>query len=504
MAFESPTRGPSIARNAFHLVLGQVTTTALAIFFSAALGRSLGARDFGLYFLISSFSTFAYVVVDWGMQYYVIREVARTPERAGEVLGTVLVLRTVCSLLILLPAALMVLALGYDARTSWFSVAYLVVSLPFFLAQGFGLVFRGRDRMGLDSAISVVNKAAVLALALGALALGTGLTGVVASQMIAGIIAIAVSSWFYGRCALSPITFSAQTIRAMVAGSKALGFMMVAASVQPYLDAIVLSKLAPADAIGWYGAAKNIMGTLTAPAIIVAAAAFPQLARTSSEPAAFNVEVRTVLRPILWLGALAAVGSYLFSDDAIAVVYGQRHFAPAGVILRVFAPGFFLLFIDNLLGNALTAMGRMAALSLVKSASVVLSTGLELLLIPYFQRRVGNGGIGVVTAFMASEVVMFGGAALLMPRGAVGRPVIVDIARAIASAVITVLFFHLIPPVNLFIGLPLCVTVFVACTVALRLLRRADLEQLKALFRRGQPAEPETSRTASAWRAGRA
>jgi O-antigen/teichoic acid export membrane protein len=56
----------TIARNAFHLVLGQVATTALAIVFSAVLGRSLGARDFGLYFLISSFSAFGYVLVDWG------------------------------------------------------------------------------------------------------------------------------------------------------------------------------------------------------------------------------------------------------------------------------------------------------------------------------------------------------------------------------------------------------------------------------------------------------
>ena len=49
-------------------------------------GRS-APRDFGLYFLISSFATFAYVVVDWGQQFYVIREVARTPSRGGDLLG---------------------------------------------------------------------------------------------------------------------------------------------------------------------------------------------------------------------------------------------------------------------------------------------------------------------------------------------------------------------------------------------------------------------------------
>ncbi len=63
----------TVARNAFHLVLGQAATTALAIVFSAALGRSLGTSDFGLYFLITSFATFAYVLVDWGQQIYVNR-----------------------------------------------------------------------------------------------------------------------------------------------------------------------------------------------------------------------------------------------------------------------------------------------------------------------------------------------------------------------------------------------------------------------------------------------
>src|SRR2546425_4228670 len=96
----------TVARNAFYLVLGQAATTALAIVFSAALGRTLGVRDFGVYFLISSFSTFAYVLVDWGQQFYIIREVARSPERGSELLGTALVLRTIGTALVAIPSGL--------------------------------------------------------------------------------------------------------------------------------------------------------------------------------------------------------------------------------------------------------------------------------------------------------------------------------------------------------------------------------------------------------------
>src|SRR5258707_6282909 len=194
----------TVARNAFYLVLGQATTTALAIVFSAALGRTLGVRDFGVYFLIASFSTFAYVLVDWGQQFYVIREVARAPERGSELLGTALVLRTVGAALVAIPSGLVAWALGYDASTCWYSVAFIAVSLPFFLAQSYGMVSRGRDRMGLDAAVSVVNKIALLALALALLALGTRLPGVLVAQALAGFLALALATRLYRRGGARP------------------------------------------------------------------------------------------------------------------------------------------------------------------------------------------------------------------------------------------------------------------------------------------------------------
>jgi O-antigen/teichoic acid export membrane protein len=155
-------------------MLGQVMSTALAILFSSALGRTLGASDFGLYFMLASFSTFAYVVIDWGQQVYVTREAARQPERGSVLLGTVLVLRTVGAALVAVLSGLAVRALGYDAMTCWLTIAFIIVSLPFFLAQTYGTIFRARDRMGLDACVSVANKIALLLLALLALAFTEG------------------------------------------------------------------------------------------------------------------------------------------------------------------------------------------------------------------------------------------------------------------------------------------------------------------------------------------
>lgn len=479
----------AIARNAFYLVIGQVSTTALAIVFSAALGRSLGAGDFGLYFLISSFATFAYVVVDWGQQFYVIREVARTPERGGELLGATLTLRTAGAALISIPVGLVTWALGYDARTCWFSVAFIIATLPFALAQSYGFVFRGRDRMGLEASVSVVNKGVALVLALSALALRAGLSGVVIAQGLAGAVALAVARRLYRRVATGSVRWSAQTAREVLAGGSALVTMMVAASVQPYIDAIILSKLVPADAVGWFGAAKYIMGTLMAPSLILGAAVFPRLSRAASEVSTFKTEVRATLRPMLFLGALAAVGTYLFAGDVIAIVYGQRHFGPAEMILKAYAPGFFLLFIDVLFGYALTALGRAAALSVAKVGSVLISTGLALVLIPLFQRRSGNGGIGVAVAFVVSELVVFGGAAFLLPRRSLGPAVLMDMGRALAAAAATALLFRWLPPLPIFVSIPTCVLSFTLLALALGLVRRSDLLLLQGIAR-GRVAAP--------------
>ena len=64
--------GATVARNALYLVIGQGATTVLEIVFSAALARSLGAQEFGTYYLISTMSAFAYVFVEWGQPLFVI------------------------------------------------------------------------------------------------------------------------------------------------------------------------------------------------------------------------------------------------------------------------------------------------------------------------------------------------------------------------------------------------------------------------------------------------
>ncbi len=486
-AAREPSSSIPIARNAMYLVLGQAATMVLGILFSAMLARRLGSADFGLYFLIGTFSTFALVVVDWGQQYFINREVARSPERGGDLLGTALLLRVIGTALVCVPSGLAAWAFGYDRRTVWLSVGLLAFNLPFFLAQNFGTVFRGRDRMGLDATLSVANRAVGLVLGFAALTLGFGLGGVVVTQGLAGGAALAVAFKLYKRVKTGPLRVSRTAAREILGGGTAIVALTIAIYLQPYIDAVLLSKLVPRDAVGWYGAAKNILGTLLAPAIILSAAVFPRLSRAARSPASFRQEFVAAQRPMLWLGALAGVGTWVFADLAIAVVFGKSGFGPASDVLRVSGLGLFLIFEDILIGIALLALGRARQFAVVKVASVVLGVALELVLIPYWQHRMVNGGVGVSLALVLSEVVMFGGGLLLMPKGTVGKAFLFDGGRALGCALATAVLFQVLPHQPPWVGVPLCVVVFTGLTLACGLLRAADLHVLRGLLRQEAP-----------------
>src|SRR5262245_25576628 len=100
-----------LARNIFFLLAGQVVSSVLSLILTAVLGRWLGVEDFGIYYLLVAFSTFAYVLVDWGQSAYLIRESARRHEDDGKLLGGALVFRAVAAFVAALVTVVLVRAL---------------------------------------------------------------------------------------------------------------------------------------------------------------------------------------------------------------------------------------------------------------------------------------------------------------------------------------------------------------------------------------------------------
>jgi O-antigen/teichoic acid export membrane protein len=235
--------------------------------------------------------------------------------------------------------------------------------------------------------------------------------------------------------------------------------------------------------------AWTIAGTLVAPAVILAGTLYPRFSKAAADPEEFRRVLRKAFRPLMFVAVLGAVGTYLFADVAVALIYSKQRFGQAASILRVFAPTLLLLYVEMVIGMVLLALGKAGRLASIKLAAVIVTTGMAFLLIPAFQARYGNGGMGIMVAMGAGEVVVVT-ASILMLRETFDPHVLVDAARAMLAGAVTLVFMWWLPALTPFVTIPVCILVFFGMSLALGLVNRSDIELLTATFRkRGSAAD---------------
>jgi PST family polysaccharide transporter len=478
---DGPAPLTGVVRNALHLLVGQGATTALSIVLSASLGRALGPADYGLWFLLWSMTAFAYDFVSWGQAAFLVRQVAREPDRSGVLLGSAVVFRLAAAAVVTLPAVAATLLLGYDRRTSWLCAALIAALIPLSLAQVFGLVFRGYERMDRDALVTAVAKALTVAAVIPALRAGGGIASIVAAHALGGIAALGLAAWLHRALALPPPAPTRDGVRELAIGGAPLVALGLGIGAQAYAETVLLSRLAPPEAVGFYGGAKNIMNLLVTPAAIMGMAAYPRLARAAGDVSTFRRELGGATRMLLWVGGLASAGTWLYADVAVGLVYGADRFAPAVPILKTFAPLLLLAFLDSLFASAVIAAGRPRELAIAKCASVLLVAALTTVLVPIFQARVGSGGMGVVVASGAGTVCTIVAILVLLPKQSLAPSVASNVVRAVVTVALTLAAGPALRWASPVLSIPACVVVFSATSWATGLVTGREVSEFGAL-----------------------
>lgn len=477
--------GDAIADSVLALGAGQVVTTLCAILFNGLLARTIGSSEFATYFLIVSITMFAFVFVDWGQATLVVAEAARRPDRAGVLLGTCLLFRAVSAIILMLLLYLLALLMDYAHSVRTILVLYFAASLPFSFAQAYGLIFQGLGRTRHSAVLAILNKLAILMLGAFALVLGGHLLAITVVQLVAGSISLIVAHSAYARLGLPRLNWCSDLSTQLWSAGAAILALTSILTAQQYLDALILSKLAPQEALGWFGAARIIMGTLVAPAVILSTAALPQLSIAARAPEAFGEMVRTSLRALILIGGLASACTYLTAEPAIALIYGNSSFEPAAAIIKVFSPTIFLVYLDILLGRALVLIGRAKSFVVLKSLTVALGVALDFALIPHFQLHHGNGALGLVASMLICECLVFIGAVALLPRGTLQIDLAYLILKVVVATIASIVFANTLNLYGTIVEILAAGFSFTCVALLLRALTPDDFKFVVTSLRRG-------------------
>jgi O-antigen/teichoic acid export membrane protein len=279
-------------------------------------------------------------------------------------------------------------------------------------------VFAGQERFRGLAAItaggSVVSSCAGLAV----VALTRNAVGYVAVSCLTSA-AVGIVMWQMSHLKFNRTALDIGLWKRLVGGGLPfLGWSLVL-RVYGQSDNVLLAFLSTEAAIGWYAAAYKIISIpLFVPALI-SAPLLPVLSRCASDHAAFQ---RTLRRSIL-AAMLVVIPLSVLLIALAPVIPGLlgwpgafQNAVPLMMILALHEP---IVAADIMLGTALVALRRETPWLWVGVVAALFNPAANLVLIPFFQHSAQNGAIGAAIVTVLTEMVMLGGALLLL-RGSVG------------------------------------------------------------------------------------
>jgi O-antigen/teichoic acid export membrane protein len=401
------------------LVVAQAFAAPLSMFGNAVAARKLGSEDYGLLFQSMAFSTFAFLFVDWGQSSVLTAKVATQRELAGRFLGSALAFRLGAALIVGL-LVLAALALGrYQARF----IAIMALSM---VGLTFGAVvmacqdtMRGFERAELAAGTYVSWQLMSAGIVVPVLLLGAGIYGYQLAQICCAAVGCAVVIWLLPRLKVPALEVNAGVVKDLFLSGRPFLVFGIVLLLQPLIDSAWLSELLPPPSkdVGWYAAARKLVGALSYPASSLTASLYPTLVRLKIESLeSYRRTMADALYAVTFMVLPVALGCALFPSLGIAI-FGQSGYAPAERDLVMLAPYLALVYLSMPIGACLASSGRQNLWTAVQLGSVLVSLIGDPLLIRWYLQHAGNGGLGVCLAASISELLMVVGGLLLLPAG---------------------------------------------------------------------------------------
>lgn len=407
----------TVARNATVLLLAQLMTWGLTLLLTIFLPRYLGATAVGQLHIGQSLWTVMGVLATFGMDTLLTKEIARQPERVGDLLGVTLVLRGLLYLGTVALVALFLLVANYSLQTAAVIAIVGVGNLLWQIIGAFQASLQGLERMEYISLGNVGGKAFNTAISILLLLLGYGVLVIAAVAIGAALLTLLLQAFFLRR--MVPIHLSLDRELAGWMLRAGVPYLLSGLFLVAYmqLDVIVISLLVNERVVGWYGAADRLFGTLLFIPTVFVTAVFPALSRMHVEtPEQLPAVMSRSFNLLLLLSMPIGLGVMVIADPVVTLLFGQE-FIPSGPVLAAFGPVLILTYQNMLLGQFLISVDRQRAWTVVMAAVALLSIPADMVLIPWSQSRFGNGAIGGPLAFLITEAGMLVAGIVLLPQG---------------------------------------------------------------------------------------
>jgi O-antigen/teichoic acid export membrane protein len=475
--------GHIVLRNTLYLTISQVLAVPLSIVTNALAAHYLGPEAFGYAYLAGTLCAFGFLLVGWGHEAVLPATVAKDHSLSGVMLGSSMVWRVATSVLVYGVLAGWCYLLRYPAEVQWALALTTLLSVGNTLVAGCKDTIRGLERTDIPSYAHLGQHLLGTVLVAIVLALGGRLRAALLAQAVAAAVVLVAIWRTLKPIGVTRLSVDWRAVRQLFAAGTPFMALGLAMALQPNIDAVFLSKLAPAEVMGWYAVSRRLIGALLLPATALIGALYPTLCRLhATDEGEFRRASSNSFQTVTFIVVPIALSCAMFADIGVAL-FSRELFHPAEDNLRVSAAFLALMYFSLPLGTCIMAAGRQRAWSVVQCLCVLVSLVLDPLLIPIFQSRYGNGGLGLSVASVLSEALMIACGVWLAPSGLFDRKFARQLGTAAVAGGALVVTALAARPLSSYLAAPLALTAYAAVLWGIGGINRTQLAVLRAALR---------------------
>jgi PST family polysaccharide transporter len=424
-----------ILRNTVILTLGEALGQLANLVFVAAFARCYGVAIMGQYSLAMAIGAVASLVVGFGTQGYLLRELSQSPELAARRVATLAPWQFGMALGAGLLVALVIAIRGQGSLVMLATIAY---QLLYRVAGLYYVAFRAREQMLVPVLAELAHR--LMTLLLGAVLMWSG-AGAAATllALFGSAAALALAGYLAHRRAsgpAAPADHRGEARRLFKASWPFFGTLVLAV-VYARGAPILLGLVRGTEAVGGYAVADRLLVAATLVPVMFGNAALPALSRLARGDAAQRRSFAARLLRLMLVGTLPlAAVLVVFADEILLLVFGPSY-RQSVPLLRILALGVPVQGVELLLAAQLSAIGSQQAL--LRNRLVSLSA--FLVLGPVLVHLAG--ATGLATVVLAGSLLQMSGCALLLARlresPLSARTAWAPIAAAVVAALTTLL-----------------------------------------------------------------
>jgi O-antigen/teichoic acid export membrane protein len=467
-----------VAKNTFWLILGNIGNKILSFFLLLLLARRLGDVNFGKLAFAQSFVQIFIILMDLGVGFYLIREIARDKGSAAKSIGNALTLKIFLSFFVFALIAFSVGLLGYPNDTR---VLVYFVSLYFIFVSLYSLfasVFVAYERMEFNVAVSFLERVLLLAFCLTLFALHRGLLAVGGAYCLAGFLALMLATVFLkfkfhigARPELDP-----RFLGILLKKSFPIALGGIFTALYFYGNTVIISKLNGDQAAGWYGAGFYPAFYIQLISGAFLGAIYPLMSRLFKDSAdTLKGVYQKSFELMLVFSFPISLGGYLTAGKLMPFFYGQGYLNSIPVF-KILIAGTVFFCLNSLAAHLLISIDRQVATMRLAGFAVAVNIALALPLVKAY------GPVGAAFAFLVSGMATLVITFAYLYRKQYRLKLVLPLSRVLAASLVMAAALRYFKEINVLLLILIAVFVYGSVIVLTGYFSRGDFVLLQKAF----------------------